>query len=106
MREYPIGIVGESYRNDDGSDRQSEIRRCGAGEYVGLVREPENPYDSMCVAVYSERGVQIGCIPRSAGWIAQRIDKGYPVTAVIKNINRGGEGKLGVVLTVTAGQQA
>lgn len=105
MKEYPIGLAGESFRNDDGSDRQAEIRRCSVGDHVGLVREPYNPYDSNCVAVYSARGVQIGCIPRSAAWIAERIDKGYPITGEILSIGSGGKGLLGVVLTVAAGQQ-
>jgi hypothetical protein len=34
------------------------------GEYVGLVREPGNPYDANAIAVYNTQGQRIGYVPR------------------------------------------
>jgi hypothetical protein len=98
MGTYPIGIVGESFENDDGSSRQSEIKRGNAGEPVTLERDPENKYDSNCVKVVSVRGVQIGNISRDDGWICERIDRGGVVEARILRVGKGAKGKLGVVI--------
>ena len=100
MGSYPIGIVGESFDNDDGSSRQAEIRRCVAGEAVELERDPGNKYDSNCVKVLSSRGVQIGNISRDDGWICERLDKGGFVDARILSVGRSKQDKSGVVLCV------
>lgn len=100
MSHYPIGVAGESFANDDGTDRQAEIGRCRVLERVKLVREPSNPYDSNCIRVVSARGVQIGNISRQAAeWMAERLDRGGHLLARIHAIR--GEKMLGVVLLVT-----
>ncbi|HEY1605588.1 MAG TPA: HIRAN domain-containing protein [Allosphingosinicella sp.] len=98
---YPIGVVGESFRNEDGSERQEEIARCRAGETVELLRDPENRFDANCVRVVSERGVQIGNISRDDYWIAERIDRGASVRAEIMSICTNVRGLFGVVLDVS-----
>jgi hypothetical protein len=105
MGSYPIGIVGESFDNDDGSSRQAEIRRCSAGEPVTLQRDPQNRYDRNCVNVVSARGVQIGNISRDDSWIAERLDGGGFVDARILSVRDGSHGKLGVVLCVRTNAQ-
>ncbi|MEA3035189.1 MAG: hypothetical protein QOH04_948 [Sphingomonadales bacterium] len=100
MSSYPIGIVGESFDNDDGTSRQREIRRCSAGEPVALVRNPENKYDSNCVNVVSARGVQIGNISRDDSWICERLDRASFIDARILSVHEGTGGKLGVVICV------
>lgn len=55
-----LNIVGESFRNEDGSNRQAEIRRFRTGHAVQLRREPHNRFDPMAVGVFSNQGVQIG----------------------------------------------
>jgi hypothetical protein len=100
MGAYPIGIVGESFKNDDGSSRQAEIKRCSSGEVVSLERDPENIYDANCVKVVSVRGVQIGNISRDDAWIAERLDRDGLVDAQILRIGAGAKGKLGVVICV------
>lgn len=106
MGAYTIHVVGESFANFDGSDRQREIARCRIGEAVQLVREPDNRHDANCVQVLSSRGVQIGNIGRdNAEWIAERMDNGGHVSAVIDGIADGGAGLLGVVLTLSTDDQ-
>lgn len=100
MGAYPIGIVGESFHNDDGSSRQTEIARCRPGEPVKLEREPTNKYDANCVKVISTRGVQIGNISRDDAWICERLDKGGFVDARILSIGLSKHAKAAVVLCV------
>ena len=99
MKTYPIGIVGESFDNDDGSSRQAEIMRCTIGEPAVLVRDPGNRFDPNCVRVVSARGVQIGVIARDDGWIAEVMDQGKPMAAMILSVNDGPHGA-GVVIAV------
>ena len=84
MGIYPIGLAGESFRNDDGSDRQREIGLCRQREPVTLERDPQNPYDGNAIKAVSARGICIGMVPRqTAGWLAERIDSGRPATACV-----------------------
>ncbi|HEY8593278.1 MAG TPA: HIRAN domain-containing protein [Sphingomicrobium sp.] len=101
MGTYPIGIVGESFNNEDGSSRQAELARCKDGESVRLVRDPENSHDANCVKVVSKRGVQIGNISRSDDWIASRMDSGKPITAKILSVGTGERNLLGAVIEVS-----
>lgn len=102
MGRYTIHVVGESFRNSDGTDRQSEIGRCRVSEPVTLEREPDNPYDVNCVKVISMRGVQIGNIGRdNAEWIAERMDRGGSIAATIDQIGTAANGQLGVILTLS-----
>ena len=98
MGAYPIGVVGESFTNDDGSSRQTEIGRCQAGELVSLERDPANKYDANCVKVVSSRGIQIGNISRDDDWICERLDRGGYLEARILSVAKGTAGKRGVVL--------
>jgi hypothetical protein len=100
MGTYSIGIVGESFANDDGSSRQAELARCKVGEPVTLAREPGNPHDPNCVRVLSARGVQIGNISRDHPWICERLDGRRFVAATVEFVGRSESGKLGMVITV------
>lgn len=100
--DFSLRLVGVRYDNDDGSSRQAELRRCGEGEVVELVREPHNPHDPSAVAAISARGVKIGYLGADrCGWIGSKIERGYVVRAVIGRIGRDpGTGFLGAVLVV------
>jgi hypothetical protein len=100
MTSYPIGIVGESFTNEDGSSRQEEIARCQPGEPVTLERDPQNKHDANCVKVISARGVQIGNISRDDFWIRERLDRGAFVDARIMRAGQRSRGKSGVVTCV------
>lgn len=100
MGAYPIGIVGESFENEDGSSRQAEIKRCSPGEPVTLERDPQNKYDPNCVRVISVRGIQIGNISREDDWICERLDRGGFVDARVLRVGKGAKGKFGVVICV------
>ena len=45
------------------------------GEYVGLVRDPGNPYDANAIAVHNSQGQKIGFVPRQqAAILAPHVD--------------------------------
>jgi hypothetical protein len=90
INDFRLRLVGERFDNEDGSSRQEELARCAVGEPVELIREPSNPHDPSAVAVYSCRRVQIGYVgaDRSA-WIGSKMDRGYPVRAIIGKLGGG-----------------
>lgn len=85
--DFSLAAVGTWYENDDGTSRQEELARCRPGEWIGLVREPDNPHDHMAVAIVSERGVKVGYLGRGkATWIGSKIDRGYDVRAIVERV--------------------
>lgn len=62
MRTISLAVVGADHPNKRGPTRRFEIALCKPGERVDLIPEPKNPVDPRAIAVYSERGVQIGYI--------------------------------------------
>ena len=62
MDELTLAVVGIDFPNTDKSksNRRMELMLCAPGEPVDLRREPKNPHDANAVAVFSDRGVQIG----------------------------------------------
>ena len=92
--DWSLNIVGESFKNSDGSSRQAEIVRCRPGERIELRREPNNRHDANAVAVHTARGVQIGHIARDQSrWIGGKIDKGVHVIAIVERVHGGEPGK-------------
>lgn len=70
LRAFSLAVVGSSYPNADGSNRQFEILLCQAEEPVTLVPEPQNKKDRRAIAVYSNRKVQIGYVnAERAAWL-------------------------------------
>lgn len=103
MPVYPLGIVGESRDNSDGSSRQLEIERCKPGELVLIHPEPDNRYDRNALKVISKRRVQIGYIGRDDNeWIGEHLRKDATIQAIILRVNGGTATKpsLGVVLAL------
>lgn len=79
-----FSVVGADYPNKDGSSRHEELDLCQPGEAVELVHEPDNDVDPRAVAVFSERGVQIGYIrAERAQLVLAELGRG-PVTAIFQ----------------------
>ena len=53
-REFQTKVVGVTFENADGASRQRIIAKCGIGEDIDLVPEPDNPHDANAVAVKRE----------------------------------------------------
>jgi len=79
MDELTTSIVGIDFPNPDKSrsNRRMEIMMCHPGDPVELRREPKNAFDANAVAIWSERGVQIGYVSAErAPLIAKRMQEG------------------------------
>lgn len=85
--DFSLPACGEYYDNEDGSSRQAELARCEPGDWLQLVREPENPHDPLAVGIFTTRGVRVGYLSRErAGWIGSKIDRGYDVRAIVERV--------------------
>lgn len=80
-----LAVVGGIHPNKDGSNRLFEIAMCLPGEPVQLVCEPRNRHDTSAVAVFSERGIQLGYLSADrCGWIGGKIAQGEDIQAVFQ----------------------
>lgn len=85
--DFSLPACGEMFDNEDGTSRQEELARCGPGDWLQLVREPENPHDPLAVAIVTTRGIRVGYLRRDrAMWIGSKIDRGYDVRAIVERI--------------------
>lgn len=87
-RELSLAVVGLAFPNPDKSDRRFEAELCAPGDPVALVREPKNRFDPRAVAVFSERGVQLGYLTAErCGWIGSQLARGAPIDAIFQEIS-------------------
>jgi hypothetical protein len=85
LPQFSLAVVGADYPNKCGPTRRFEIALCLGGEPVELVLEPRNPADSHAVAVFSQRGVQLGYLTAErAPRIGSLIRHGREVRAVFQ----------------------
>lgn len=86
-----LEVVGADYPNRKGPTRRFEIAVCLPGEPVELRPEPKNPADPSAVAVYSQRGVQLGYLTASrCGQIGALLRNGAPIRAAFQEATRSG----------------
>lgn len=89
-RELSLPVVGIQHPNADGSSRRFEIELCGPGDPIHLLREPKNPHDEFAVAVFSERGQQIGYLSvERVPWIGAKLGAGEEYEAVYQGLVGG-----------------
>ena len=84
-RQLSLAIVGADYPNKRGPARRFAIAVCKPGEPVKLLREPRNQFDEHAIAVFDQRGVQLGYIrSERAAWLAPLLDRGEDVSAIFQ----------------------
>ncbi|MGY2735191.1 HIRAN domain-containing protein [Sphingomonas sp. UYP23] len=84
-RELSLAVVGIGYDNDRKSkgDRRFEMMLCAPGDPIELRREPKNKHDKHAVAVFTERGTQLGYLTAErAPWIGGKILAGEEYVAI------------------------
>lgn len=97
LQPMSLAVVGAPFPNADGSNRRFELRLCRPGDPIELRPEPKNKRDPRAIAVFSERGIQIGYLTAErCGWIGSIIRSGRDVRAVFQ-----GETDFGAWLRVT-----
>lgn len=85
MRQLSLAIVGADYPNKRGPTRRFAIALCKPGDPIELRREPKNEYDEHAIAVFDERGIQLGYVrSERAAWLAPILDRGGELTAVFQ----------------------
>jgi hypothetical protein len=87
--QFKARVAGVTHRNPNGVNRQSLLRKCSAGEVVGLRREPENPYDRFAIVVLNANSQVLGYIPAGDRRLAEHIDRGGETRATIVAITGG-----------------
>ena len=88
VEEFSTAVVGIQYPNADKSDRRFEALLCRPGDEVRLVPEPRNRHDPRAVAVFSERGVQLGYLgAERCGWIGGRLAAGETCIAIFQTLD-------------------
>jgi hypothetical protein len=83
-------VAGVSYANEDGTDRQTIIRKyCREGTPLTLVRERDNPRDPNAVAIYVGPR-QIGYVPSDdSARVAKYLDEGWSYGASVVRLYGG-----------------
>jgi hypothetical protein len=92
MDELTTSIVGINFPNEDKSksNRRMECMLCAPGDPVELRPESKNPFDANAVAIWSERGVQLGYVSAErAPLISKRLGQDE-VNAVFQAIHGSG----------------
>lgn len=80
-----LAVVGVRHPNRDKSNRAFEILLCRPGDRIELRPEPKNKHDENAIAVFSERGVQIGYLTAErAPLIGRRMNQGHEVQAIFQ----------------------
>lgn len=92
-RTFRTKVVGVTFQNPDGTNRQEIISKCKVGEYVLLKRDYNNSYDQYAIAVLRKTGEQIGFIDKDVAFrhegmndLAPHIDQGGEVAAKIVDL--------------------
>jgi len=86
VRSYPSWIAELSSKSRAGADRHHyAYRNLRPGEALELVREPFNASNDHAVAYY-HRAVRLGFVPKRHQWIAEALDDGLSLTAIVENV--------------------
>ena len=90
-RSFHTKVVGVTFRNDDGSERQDIIARCKPGDELALSSEPDNRYSDNAVAIYCNlRGWFGGVKTRQLGYLPE---ESSVAAEVFEHIEGGGGGE-------------
>ena len=97
QQKFRTTISGITKQNVDGTERQKIVSKCRTGEWLTLVREPDNPYDKYAIAVYTSVGQQLGYVPKRDMRLADHMDMAGEVWAQVVKVT-GGPGLLGIFM--------
>ena len=87
-------VVGVTFDNEDGTDRQRYVKKCRVDDQLFLLPEPNNPHDHYAVAVYRKSWwghyQQIGYLGRHISPdVSEHISSGGTALAQIINLTGG-----------------
>ena len=86
VRSYPSRITELRHPSPDGVNRRRYVYGfVKPGEALELVREPGHPRNRRAVA-YHHHGVHLGYVPKRQRWIADALDDGLRLTAIVETV--------------------
>ena len=89
MRSYPSWIAELQRKSPTGVEiRRYAYEHLGPGEALELVRERAEPGDEHAVS-YRHRDVHLGYAPTRHRWIADAIDDGRRLLAIVETVKTG-----------------
>src|SRR5262245_34840926 len=90
VQSYPTWIAELRRKSPEGVDRRRFVyKEIGAGDSIELVRELADYRHKHAVA-FRHRGVHIGYVPKRHHWVAQAIDDGRRLVAIVDKVKIGG----------------
>ena len=96
-------VVGVTYDNPDGKNRQDIIKGLTTRSNIALERDYANLYDPNAIRVVDSEGNQLGFLGRDiSANLAPRMDKGEVITASISALTGGGDYTCGVNILINA----
>jgi hypothetical protein len=94
IRHFFTKIVGVTFLNDDGSDRQTIVPKCHIGEQLVLIHKADNLFDENAIEVRRPNGEQIGHLRNwLAPEVAQRNKEGYKYIVLVSDVTGGTKDK-------------
>jgi len=89
VQSYPSWITELRRKSPVGIERRRyAYAHLGPGEALALVRERAEPGDKHAVS-YRHRDVHLGYVPRKHRWIADAIDDGLRLVAIVETVKTG-----------------
>lgn len=80
-----LAVVGADHPNAKGPPRRFGLNLCRPGDPIHLEREPKNKADPQAVAVFDQRGIQLGYLTAErAPWIGGMIANGREIAAIFQ----------------------
>ena len=83
-------IMGSTYSNPDGSDRQEIIKNLKVGEPINFKPAPIKDYPDL-IGAFTKSGKQIGAVPYDVVNIIRDNYAGYPMSAEVKEVTYYGD---------------
>src|SRR5215469_6674995 len=89
VRSYPSWIAELRHKSPAGIDRRRyAYEHLGAGEALEFVREHTDSKSDHAVSYY-HRAAHLGYVPKKHHWIAEALDDGLRLTAIVENLKVG-----------------
>jgi hypothetical protein len=97
----PTKLVGVSFKNSDGGERQELIRGLKEGDVLTIEPEPTNPYDQYSHIIKSPEGKILGHVSRSLAYeLHEKVNKNNERIIGITEWKQTGGGKQTLGLNV------
>ena len=89
VRSYPTWIAELKRKSPEGVDRRRYVyKEIRPGDSIELIREPTDLREY--AVAFRHRGVHLGYAPKRHFWVAQAIDDGRRLVAVVDKVKVGG----------------